>query len=108
MPANAFAQTRIDPAVKERASEVLEEMGITVSDVLRSLLTRTANEGALPFALTADGAVHDGGSAPKCNRRAAALGKARSSGALACADHPDRNCAASYARFRRAMSILSI
>jgi DNA-damage-inducible protein J len=59
MPANALVQTRIDPAVKERAAEVLEEMGITVSEAVRILLTRTASEGALPFALTADAAAHD-------------------------------------------------
>jgi DNA-damage-inducible protein J len=59
MPANALVQTRIDPAVKERAAEVLEEMGITLSEAVRILLTRTANEGALPFALTVDGAAHD-------------------------------------------------
>lgn len=58
MPANALVQTRIDPAVKERAAAVLEELGITVSDAVRILLTRTANEGALPFALTKD-AAHD-------------------------------------------------
>lgn len=59
MPANALVQTRIDPAVKERAAAVLEEMGITVSDAVRILLTRTANEGALPFELTASNAEHD-------------------------------------------------
>ena len=59
MPANALVQTRIDPAVKERAAAVLGEMGITVSDAVRILLTRTANEGALPFALAQNGAEHD-------------------------------------------------
>jgi len=58
MPANALVQTRIDPAVKERATAVLEELGITISDAVRILLTRTANEGALPFALAND-AAHD-------------------------------------------------
>jgi DNA-damage-inducible protein J len=58
MPANALVQTRIDPAVKERAAEVLEELGITVSEAVRIPLTRTANEGALPFALTT-AAAHD-------------------------------------------------
>jgi DNA-damage-inducible protein J len=58
MPANALVQTRIDPEVKERAAAVLEELGITVSEAVRILLTRTANEGALPFALTKD-ATHD-------------------------------------------------
>ena len=59
MPANALVQTRIDPAVKERAAEVLGELGITVSDAVRILLTRTANEGALPFALAQNAAEHD-------------------------------------------------
>src|ERR1700674_5555383 len=59
MPANALVQTRIDPAVKKRAAAVLEELGITVSEAVRILLTRTANEGALPFEVTSDGAAHD-------------------------------------------------
>jgi DNA-damage-inducible protein J len=59
MPANALVQTRIDPAVKERAAAVLEELGITVSEAVRILLTRTANEGALPFALSSNPAAHD-------------------------------------------------
>ena len=59
MPANALVQTRIDPAVKERAAAVLGELGITLSDAVRILLTRTANEGALPFALAVNAAEHD-------------------------------------------------
>jgi len=58
MAANALVQTRIDPEVKERAAAILGELGITVSDAVRILLTRTANEGALPFSLTSD-AEHD-------------------------------------------------
>jgi DNA-damage-inducible protein J len=59
MPANALVQTRIDPEVKKRASAVLGELGITVSDAVRILLTRTANEGALPFSLARNAAEHD-------------------------------------------------
>jgi len=59
MPANALVQTRIDVDVKERAAAVLSEMGITVSDAVRILLTRTANEGALPFSLAQNAAEHD-------------------------------------------------
>ena len=59
MSAGALVQTRIDPLVKERASAVLEELGITVSDAVRILLTRTANEGALPFELIHSTAAHD-------------------------------------------------
>jgi DNA-damage-inducible protein J len=54
MPANTVVQARIDSEVKDRAAAVLEELGLTVSDAVRILLTRTANEGALPFALAND------------------------------------------------------
>jgi DNA-damage-inducible protein J len=59
MAANALVQTRIDPDVKERAAAVLGEMGITISEAVRILLTRTANEGALPFSLTQNADEHD-------------------------------------------------
>lgn len=59
MTANALVQTRIDSAVKERAAAVLDNLGITVSDAVRILLTRTANEGVLPFTPTADTAEYD-------------------------------------------------
>jgi DNA-damage-inducible protein J len=59
MAANALIQTRVDPDVKARASAVLEAMGLTVSDAVRILLTRTAHEGALPFELTADQQAYD-------------------------------------------------
>jgi DNA-damage-inducible protein J len=59
MPGTALVQARIDPVVKERASEVLGRLGITVSDAVRILLTRTANEGALPFELLQSPEAHD-------------------------------------------------
>ena len=59
MPANALVQTRIDPSVKEKAAAVLEQLGMTVSDAVRILLTRAANEGALPFPLATNVAAHD-------------------------------------------------
>jgi len=59
MVANAVVQTRIDADVKDRASAVLENMGLTVSDVMRIVLTRVAKEGALPAGLTVDAAAHD-------------------------------------------------
>ncbi|GLK82841.1 type II toxin-antitoxin system RelB/DinJ family antitoxin [Ancylobacter defluvii] len=59
MVANALVQTRIDAEIRDRASAVLESMGLTVSDAVRILLTRTANEGALPLELMANGEAHD-------------------------------------------------
>ncbi|MBM9538800.1 type II toxin-antitoxin system RelB/DinJ family antitoxin, partial [Desulfobulbus alkaliphilus] len=40
MAANALVQTRVDATVKKRAAAVLENMGLTVSDAVRILLTR--------------------------------------------------------------------
>ncbi len=59
MAANALIQTRIDADIKDRATEVLGTMGLTVSDAVRILLTKVANEGALPFNLTTDPAEYD-------------------------------------------------
>ena len=50
MAANQLVQARIDGTVKEEAATVLAAMGLTVSDAVRLLLTRVAQEGALPFA----------------------------------------------------------
>lgn len=49
MAANALVQARIDVEVKEEAAAVLAAMGLTVSDVVRLLLTRVAREKKLPF-----------------------------------------------------------
>ena len=59
MAANALIQARIDADVKERATAVLDNMGLTVSDAVRILLTRVANEGTLPFDFAVDPATHD-------------------------------------------------
>jgi len=51
MVANAFVRARIDQGLKNEAAAVLADMGLTVSDVVRIVLTRIARERALPFAL---------------------------------------------------------
>jgi DNA-damage-inducible protein J len=58
-PANALIQTRIDASIKDRAAEVLEGMGLTVSDAVRMLLTRVAHDGALPSGLLVNQETHD-------------------------------------------------
>ncbi|MBL8553346.1 MAG: type II toxin-antitoxin system RelB/DinJ family antitoxin [Phenylobacterium sp.] len=59
MAANELIQARIDPEVKAQAAAVLEKLGMTVSDAVRILLTRTAREGALPFELIASPQAYD-------------------------------------------------
>lgn len=49
MATNAFIRARIDKTLKDEASAVLAEMGLTVSDVVRIALTKIAKEKALPF-----------------------------------------------------------
>ena len=49
MAETAFVRARIDETLKRQAAEVLADMGLTVSDVIRIVLTRVAKEKALPF-----------------------------------------------------------
>ncbi|ACM37721.1 MULTISPECIES: type II toxin-antitoxin system RelB/DinJ family antitoxin [Rhizobium/Agrobacterium group] len=49
MAANQLVQARIDGEIKAEATAVLAAMGLTVSDAVRLLLTKVAQEKALPF-----------------------------------------------------------
>ena len=49
MATTAFVRARIDEKLKQEAAAVLAEMGLTVSDVVRMVLTKVAKEKALPF-----------------------------------------------------------
>jgi DNA-damage-inducible protein J len=42
-------QVVMDEAIKAEADAVLEDMGLSVADVVRTMLTRIAKDGALPF-----------------------------------------------------------
>ena len=46
---SVLVQARIDPKIKEEASAVLEDMGLSVSDAVRLMLVKTAKEKTLPF-----------------------------------------------------------
>jgi DNA-damage-inducible protein J len=59
MPDNALVQVRIDPRIRDKASEVLARSGLTVSDAARILLTRIANENVVPPELLATDAGYD-------------------------------------------------
>ena len=47
--ANTYVRARIDSATKERAEDALEGMGLSVSDAIRLLMVRVADEQRLPF-----------------------------------------------------------
>jgi DNA-damage-inducible protein J len=51
MPANAVVRARIDIETKERAVVALDAMGLSVSDAIRLLMVRIADEQQLPFAV---------------------------------------------------------
>lgn len=49
MAADTIVRSRIDTATKERAAAALAAMGLTISDAIRLLLLRVADEKRLPF-----------------------------------------------------------
>jgi DNA-damage-inducible protein J len=46
---NTYVRARIDTNTKERAAGALEEMGLSISDAIRLLMLRVADERRLPF-----------------------------------------------------------
>ena len=57
MSRDTVVRARIDSETKARAAEVLQAMGLSVSDAIRLLLLRVADEKRLPFAVQAPNAV---------------------------------------------------
>ena len=55
----ATVQARIDEQIRDEAAKVLERWGLSVSDAVRILLTRTAREGRLPIELLSTSPEHD-------------------------------------------------
>jgi DNA-damage-inducible protein J len=51
MASTAFVRARIDEKLKDEASEVLADFGLTVSDIVRMTLTRVARDRAVPLEL---------------------------------------------------------
>ena len=47
--ADTYVRARIDTATKERAAEALDAMGLSISDAIRLLMLRIADEQCLPF-----------------------------------------------------------
>ena len=57
MSADSFVRARIDSDTKARATEALQAMGLSVSDAIRLLLLRVAEEKRLPFNVQAPNAT---------------------------------------------------
>lgn len=57
MTADTYVRARIDTDTKERASDALEAMGLSISDAIRLLMLRVADEKRLPFEVKAPNAT---------------------------------------------------
>ena len=53
--ADTYVRARIDSVTKERAADALEAMGLSISDAIRLLMLRIADEHRLPFEIKAPG-----------------------------------------------------
>lgn len=51
MTSDSIVRARIDSATKEKATEALARMGLSVSDAIRLLLVRVAADETFPFAI---------------------------------------------------------
>jgi DNA-damage-inducible protein J len=47
--ADTYVRARIDTVTKERAADALSAMGLSISDAIRLLMLRIADERRLPF-----------------------------------------------------------
>lgn len=54
--ADTYVRARIDTATKEQAASALEAMGLSISDAIRLLMLRIADEHRLPFEVKAPSA----------------------------------------------------
>jgi DNA-damage-inducible protein J len=55
----SMLHVRVDDRLKVEAAERLSNVGLTISDAVRILLTRVAREGALPAGLAVDPDAYD-------------------------------------------------
>ena len=55
--ADTYVRARIDADTKDRAAEALQAMGLSISDAIRMLMVRVADERRLPFEVKAPNAT---------------------------------------------------
>lgn len=57
--ADTYVRARIDTLTKNRAADALEAMGLSISDAIRLLMLRIADERRLPFEVKVPNATTD-------------------------------------------------
>ncbi len=55
--ADTYVRARIDTGTKERAASALDAMGLSISDAIRLLMLRIADERRLPFDVKVPNAI---------------------------------------------------
>ena len=55
--ADTYVRARIDTDTKQRAADALDAMGLSISDAIRLLMLRIADERRLPFEVKAPNAA---------------------------------------------------
>ena len=55
--ADTYVRARIDTTTKQRAADALAAMGLSISDAIRLLMLRVADERRLPFEVKAPNAT---------------------------------------------------
>lgn len=54
-----LVQARVEESIRDQSAKILERWGLTISDMVRILLTRTAREGSPPIELVSTSEEHD-------------------------------------------------
>ena len=69
MTADTIIRARIDSGTKQRAVEALSAMGLSLSDAIRMLMLRIAEERRLPFELKVPSYDEVGGASGRATQR---------------------------------------
>ncbi|KQV35745.1 MULTISPECIES: type II toxin-antitoxin system RelB/DinJ family antitoxin [unclassified Rhizobium] len=69
MTADTIIRARIDSGTKQRAVEALSAMGLSLSDAIRMLMLRIAEERRLPFELKVPTYEETGGAGGRATQR---------------------------------------
>lgn len=59
MSEDVLIETHIDADIRDRAEKVLTEAGMTIPDLVRLAITRTAEDGSVPYGLQGEDPGYD-------------------------------------------------
>lgn len=59
MSEDATVEAHIDSEIRDKAEKVLQEAGMSIADFMRLALTRTAEDGAVPYGLQGEDPGYD-------------------------------------------------